>query len=596
MANFNSNKAIQRNAESWSQNITINTMRRRDIPMISELTNFTRLPRKKDIIGRYHTLLEKATSAKERIVVISEELHNLWKTFSFPILTKQSIVAKVSKLVEENVKHRKRNNNEFAMELENVFDITKTNGQWLCKEDKQLYNLQVKSQGTIGYVSSKLVPQSAIHPSKRERKSAKQCVPYTTEGNDSDSTSSETISSERQSIKSSNENFEKKQCYNSTSHAIPLVTTKSLSTNKATEVCYSLADSGIIVPTPSQSGVWRAVIRCGKHAKNQIKSILTNEKDFCLHFDGKRMDKHEYQVVILKSSLRELKLGTLKCKSGSSLDIFHALESLITEFDAWKNIKMIVCDTTPVNTGRLNGVVRKLKNEFAKRGFEQPQYVGCQHHILDRILKHVLDFFIPTPSTKPNLNYEFVDEVINHYDVLQQCYKPQTAMVTSENPGWRDDFRFLYELCTAFRYFKNTGAHPEIKWRKLPSLHNARWNSRATYALVSYFLIPKWRKSLEIPCVFISTTWQEAWFLNQNFNADTYRKLFNGISDLQCPTAMKCFVTQWNEEISVVDTPRTNICAERGIKLMEQLYQTCKTDKYLNLKFIATNTFDSSSE
>jgi hypothetical protein len=75
------------------------------------------------------------------------------------------------------------------------------------------------------------------------------------------------------------------------------------------------------------------------------------------------------------------------------------------------------------------------------------------------------------------------------------------------------------------------------------------------------------------------------------FNAEIHQKLMDGTSELNCSAAMKCFVTHWNVDRSVVDIPRTNICAERGVKLMEELYQKCKTDKYLNLKLISTNTF-----
>ena len=96
---------------------------------------------------------------------------------------------------------------------------------------------------------------------------------------------------------------------------------------------------------------------------------------------------------------------------------------------------------------------------------------------------------------------------------------------------------------------------------------------------------------MEIPCAFISNAWQEAWFSNQMFNTEIHQKLMEAISELNCSVAMRCFVTHWNVDSSVVDTPRTNICAKRGVKLMEELYQKCKTDKYFNLKFISTNTF-----
>ena len=105
------------------------------------------------------------------------------------------------------------------------------------------------------------------------------------------------------------------------------------------------------------------------------------------------------------------------------LDIFNVLQTLLNEFGVWKNLKMIIYDTTAVNKGRINGViVLKLQDETVKRGFHKPQYIGCQHHILDRIRKHVLDFFNPTSSTKPTLNYEFVNDVIKQYRDLQQSY------------------------------------------------------------------------------------------------------------------------------------------------------------------------------
>jgi len=67
------------------------------------------------------------------------------------------------------------------------------------------------------------------------------------------------------------------------------------------------------------------------------------KKDFCLHFDGKRISKHEYQVVCLTNSFRELKLGIVKCPSGSSQDIFNELKTLLDEFEPWGNLKMIIC-------------------------------------------------------------------------------------------------------------------------------------------------------------------------------------------------------------------------------------------------------------
>ena len=67
--------------------------------------------------------------------------------------------------------------------------------------------------------------------------------------------------------------------------------------------------------------------------------------------------------MCLKNEIREIKLGVLKCKSGSAQNIFNELEQLLNEFAAWSNIKMIISDTTSVNTGRLNGIVVKLQKK-----------------------------------------------------------------------------------------------------------------------------------------------------------------------------------------------------------------------------------------
>ena len=60
---------------------------------------------------------------------------------------------------------------------------------------------------------------------------------------------------------------------------------------------------------------------------------------------------------------------------------------------------MIVADTTAVNTGRLNGVVVRIQNEMEKFGYSKAQFIGCQHHILGTILRHVLNDLLDA-STK----------------------------------------------------------------------------------------------------------------------------------------------------------------------------------------------------
>ena len=168
---------------------------------------------------------------------------------------------------------------------------------------------------------------------------------------------------------------------------------------------------------------------------------------------------------------------------------------------------MIICDTTSVNTGK-NGIVICLQKEFENKGFQKPQYIGCQNHVLDLIHRHLLDFNFCTTSKKTETNYSFVDDLLNDYEKLQNEYIANGSEVAEsevKNLARRDDYNFLFELYQTFKDFKTSCAFPKIKWKRLPSLHNARWNSRAMSALLAFFLIPSHRENLEKVCNFISS-------------------------------------------------------------------------------------------
>ena len=53
---------------------------------------------------------------------------------------------------------------------------------------------------------------------------------------------------------------------------------------------------------------------------------------------------------------------------------------------------MIISDATAVNTGHRNGVVARLQRQLQQKGQDEPQFIGCQHHTLDLVLWHLLDF------------------------------------------------------------------------------------------------------------------------------------------------------------------------------------------------------------
>ena len=324
---------------------------------------------------------------------------------------------------------------------------------------------------------------------------------------------------------------------------------------------------------------------------DEITEKLKNGDKYCLQFDGKRLEGVEYQVFLLTNSTEEIKLGISKCNTGSASDIYEELKNTIEKYDAWKNITMIICDTTNVNTGKTNGVVSLLQQKFNQEGYTEPQYIGCQHHILDLVIMHILKFSFQDVSKGPNLPYRFISQIQKDYNSLKQEYerKASSELQIHDNPGWRDDFRFLYELCQAFRSFKSSRIFPKIKWKSLPPMNNARWNSKAIYCIIGFFLLPNWREKLGKLCEFICYEWADAWFSDQRYNELSYNSLLSSLDKIGSVKAINSLRRNWSEENSRIDIPRTNQVAERAVKRMAEIYLMTIKKELMSYKFIIEN-------
>ena len=102
--------------------------------------------------------------------------------------------------------------------------------------------------------------------------------------------------------------------------------------------------------------------------------------------------------------------------------------------------------------------------------------------------------------------------------------------------------------------------------------------------------MPEHRDQLRNICNFVSTAWASAWFSNQRFTDNAFEDLHSAISKFGCQKATTCFRTHWVKEPLVIDIPRSNTFAERAVETMENIHSTCKTDKYLNIKFVNSNS------
>lgn len=86
-----------------------------------------------------------------------------------------------------------------------------------------------------------------------------------------------------------------------------------------------MAEEGIDVPSPSKLGICLRVTK----DTGKVNRLLKLIGEFCLHFDGKRIDQREYKVICLKNCTRTLNLLVLSYKKESAEDIFIPMQSLL---------------------------------------------------------------------------------------------------------------------------------------------------------------------------------------------------------------------------------------------------------------------------
>ena len=395
---------VEKNKSKWTKNLKRTTKRRPNIPEVKEtLTVKCKMPLKKDVIGRYLALFDEVRGKPDRIKMITDELIQLWSNLNFPVTTYRNVQYKVTNVIEWFIKNRKRAEKDFDDILLDVFDVTKVDGKW-CNigEDKKLYELQVATKCKVGYATRKIAPMSSVHPSKRIRMDSltsdiSQSLNNTILDDDTNDSNNDIFESECISDGSTSDESDlnpecdmqedneyrpystgqntkksKRAHRGSTKLAVELATTRNLSTNKTSNVLNTLAKNGIQVAAPKQSSIWRAKIKAAAMFKEKLKECIVNG-EFCLHFDGKQIKGKEFQVVCLTNDSRSLLLGILTCVSGSATNIFGPLAKLLDDYDAWNSIRLIITDTTNVNTGRAGGVVAKLNEQFASKGLTVPQ-------------------------------------------------------------------------------------------------------------------------------------------------------------------------------------------------------------------------------
>ncbi|GLV34037.1 hypothetical protein CBL_05057 [Carabus blaptoides fortunei] len=214
-----------------------------------------------------------------------QDLKNKIRELKLPIQQgKSTVERKIGHVVNKYDTHNRRpGNSDFT----SMFNVTDEKGEWLCREDREFYNLQVSTKGKVGYYITKEDAQG-IHP--RKMKSLKGKVSVTesfAEASREEISATEDSVSEEECF-SSSEGCEKSSTRKrqKTDSAVRLVIVAKLSTRKVQRVCNTFSESGVFLPTSTQSGIYKAVMKEGEKLKIHLMENLKNEH-WCLHFDGK---------------------------------------------------------------------------------------------------------------------------------------------------------------------------------------------------------------------------------------------------------------------------------------------------------------------
>src|SRR5206468_1821949 len=157
-----SSSNTEKNKETWTNNLVqFQAPSRRGKVAIYEapLSERSRMPLKNHVIGRFKFLESTAKERRKRIGLIAVELKALWsKTLKFPHVSDQAICAKLANLLKDYEPCRKKQNFDSLNEL---FDVTKVKGEWMCKEDENAASTSIRKHNPTG-MARRLVTSSKL--------------------------------------------------------------------------------------------------------------------------------------------------------------------------------------------------------------------------------------------------------------------------------------------------------------------------------------------------------------------------------------------------------------------------------------------------
>jgi hypothetical protein len=250
----------------------------------------------------------------------------------------------------------------------------------------------------------------------------------------------------------------------------------------------------------SRSTIRRARIATRKEVSETDKEYFSTEHPLQLHWDGKMLPDiggstetvDRIAVLVTGNGIEKL-LAVPKIGRGTGEEQAAACLKVLDDWNIRHKVRGLVFDTTSSNTGIHRGACFIIERAIG----QELVNIGCRHHIMEVILSSVfLALFGGTGAPEVGMFKRFQKK----WSGIQQAqYSPAedelfdaetetlrrkmivfyTDATSHQQP--REDYLELLRLCLIF--LGGTTVLQKETFRAPGAMHNARWMSKAIYAL-----------------------------------------------------------------------------------------------------------------
>ena len=278
----------------------------------------------------------------------------------------------------------------------------------------------------------------------------------------------------------------------------------------------TLIDYGVISTDETSLVIDRS--KLWRHREKLRKQFLSKDSSYpkSIYFDGKKDStlqcsgvlQEEEHITLLEEPYSKY-LGHTTPTNSKANSIFQSIVDYTFENKiSLTNLLAIGCDGTGVNTGRQNGVIRKLELHI-----NQPlQWLVCLLHLNELPLRQLFKFYGHHTVGPNHMSGELSDTLINCASANVENFASIPNSIHEfnlDNVMLSTDQKYLYDICLAINYGV---ANTSILNRNPGTISHSRWLTTANRVLRSYISTSSPSSTLQNLTNYICHVYAPTWF------------------------------------------------------------------------------------